>query len=59
MAVSGGDEFEVICTEEAVCEQVVWQVIDVDTNNIGPITEPWETPYMDSAIWNRVPLTFT
>ncbi len=41
MAVSGGDEFEVICTEEAVCEKVVWQVIDVDANNIGPITEPW------------------
>ncbi len=30
MAVSGGDEFDVISIEEAVCGQVVGRVIDVD-----------------------------
>ncbi len=30
MVVTEGDEFDVICTEEAVCCQVVGQVIDVD-----------------------------
>ncbi len=30
MAVSGGDEFDVICIEEAVCRQAVGQVIDVN-----------------------------
>ncbi len=30
MAVSGGEEFDVICIEEAVCWQAVGQVIDVD-----------------------------
>ncbi len=30
MAVSGGDEFNVICIEEAVCWQMVEKVIYVD-----------------------------
>ncbi len=30
MAISGGDEFDVIRKEEAVCWQAVGQVIDVD-----------------------------
>ncbi len=30
MAISGGDEFDVICIEEAVCRQALGQVIDVD-----------------------------
>ncbi len=30
MVVTGGDEFDVICIEEAVCGQVVGQFIDVD-----------------------------
>ncbi len=30
MAVSGGDEFNVICIEEAVCWQMVGYVIYVD-----------------------------
>ncbi len=35
MAVSGGDEFDVICIEEAVCWQVVQHNIDVDDRALG------------------------
>ncbi len=30
MAVSGGDEFDVVCIEQAVCRQMVGSVIYVD-----------------------------
>ncbi len=30
MAVTGDDEFNVICIEEAICWQVVEKIIDVD-----------------------------
>ncbi len=30
MAVTGGDEFDVICIEEALCWLIIWQVMDVD-----------------------------
>ncbi len=42
--------------------QVFYKVIDVDDKLYrakAPMTEPWGTPLMASAIWDRVPLTFT
>ncbi len=45
MAVTESDEFDVIYIEEAVCRHVVGQVVG--------------TPLMASAVWDRVPLTFT
>ncbi len=58
MEILGGDEFDVICIEEAACWQVVGQDIDQMIDNIGPMTEPWGTPFMASSIYNRIPLTF-
>ncbi len=45
MAVTESDEFDVIYIEEAVCRHVVGQVVG--------------TPLLASAVWDRVPLTFT
>ncbi len=47
MAVTGGDVFDVIDIEEAVCRRVVSKSLPQMMNRIGPMIELWGTPLIN------------